>query len=77
MPASFAKDAGTLTALTGTIERVLREQRVYVEHLFDYRDASKIALIRKYGQLLEEEYTGTGIFVKAYVPSEVYAMLDL
>ena len=72
-----AKDAGTLTALTGTIERILREQRVYVEHLFDYRDASKIALIRKYGQLLEEEYTDKGIFVKAYVPAEVYATLDL
>ena len=29
-------------------------------------------MIRKYGQLLEEEYQGNGIHVKAYVPMEIY-----
>ena len=30
-----------------------------------------IQLIRKYGQLLEEEYRGDGIFVRGYVPKEM------
>ena len=34
--------------------------------------AGKIQLIRKFGQLLSEEYTESGIAVKAYVPSEIY-----
>jgi GTP-binding protein HflX len=29
-------------------------------------------MIRKYGELLEEEYRGEGIFAKGYVPVEIY-----
>ena len=29
-------------------------------------------MIRKYGELLEEEYRDDGIYVKAFVPVEVY-----
>ena len=43
-----------------------------IEYTFPYKDAAKIQLIRKYGQLLEEEYLGDGIHVKAYVPMEIY-----
>ncbi len=32
---------------------------------FPIREAGKIQLIREYGQLLSEEYTDTGILVKA------------
>ncbi len=71
-----AKDRNSLRPLLETIEKVLREQKVFVEKLFDYKDAGKIAVIRKFGQLLEEEYTDEGIRVKAYVPSDVYAMLQ-
>lgn len=71
-----AKDRNSLAPLLDTIEKVLREQKVFVEKLFDYKDAGKIATIRKFGQLLEEEYTDEGIRVKAYVPSDVYAMLQ-
>lgn len=70
-----AKDQSSLTPLLDTVEKVLQEQKVFVEKLFDYKDAGKIATIRKYGQLLEEEYTDEGIRVKAYVPADVYAML--
>lgn len=71
-----ANDRNSLRPLLETIEKVLREQKVFVEKLFDYKDAGKIAVIRKFGQLLEEEYTDEGIRVKAYVPSDVYAMLQ-
>lgn len=71
-----AKNPATLTSLMDTVEKVLREQKVFVEKIFDYKDAGKISAIRKYGQLLSEEYTETGIHVKAYVPADVYAMLQ-
>ena len=34
-----------------------------------------IQTIRKYGQLLEEEYQEDGIAVKAYVPAELFGKL--
>lgn len=54
------------------LEDLLNEKNVLIERFYDYRDAGVISLIRKYGQLLEEEYRGDGIYVKAYVPMEIY-----
>lgn len=62
--------------LLGIIEKLIQEQNVLVETVFPYTDASKIQVIRKYGTLLEEEYRDTGIFVKAYVPKEVYLQIQ-
>lgn len=61
-----------LTELKDTIEEVLRESKIYIEKTYSYTEASKISLIRKYGQLLSEEYVAEGIEVKAYVPTEIY-----
>ena len=68
-----AKTGAGLTDLTDTMEAVLREQKVFLECLYEYRDAAKIQLIRKYGELLEEKYQEDGIFVRAYVPAELYS----
>ena len=46
-----------------------------MERLYSFADAGKIQLIRKSGELLEEEYVAEGIRVKAYVPKEIYGML--
>ena len=54
------------------LEELLNEKNVLIERFYDYKDAGLIQLIRKYGQLLEEEYLGDGIRVKAYVPMEIY-----
>ena len=61
-----------LTELKDTIEEVLRESKIYIEKTYSYTEASKISLIRKYGQLISEEYVVEGIEVKAYVPTEIY-----
>lgn len=61
-----------LTELKDTIEEVLRESKIYIEKTYSYTEASKISLIRKYGQLISEEYIAEGIEVKAYVPTEIY-----
>lgn len=61
-----------LDDLEARIEELLREQKAAIEHIFSYRDAAKIQLIRKYGELLSEEYLEEGISVKAYVPIQLY-----
>lgn len=67
-----AKHGEGLDKLQETIEEVLRGQKVYIEKMYSYAEAGKIQMIRKYGELLEEEYRGEGIFAKGYVPVEIY-----
>ena len=58
--------------LKNTIEDILQKQRVYLEHVFSYKDAGKIAVIRKFGEILSEEYIDEGISIKAYIPAEIF-----
>ena len=67
-----AKHGNGLEELKNIIEEILRDSKIYLEKVYGYDEAGKIAIIRKYGQLLSEEYTGEGISVKAYVPVEIY-----
>lgn len=71
---SAKKETGLLKLLD-TVEEVLRAQKVYFEQRLDYKDAGVINLIRKYGQLLKEEYTDQGIEVAAWVPQDIYGRL--
>ena len=61
-----------LAELKEMIEAVLRGQKVLIEQLYPYNEAAKLQLIRKYGELMAEEYREDGIFVSAYVPVSVY-----
>ncbi len=70
-----AKTGEGIEQLQKTLEIILRNQNVYLEHLFSYSEAGKIQNIRQYGELLEEEYQEGGIAVKAYVPAELFATL--
>lgn len=67
-----AKTGYGLEELQATIEEILRGQKVLVETVYPYAEAGKIQLIRKYGELLEEDYREDGIFVKGYVPADIY-----
>lgn len=71
-----AKNQVGLNEVQDAVEEIFRKSKVLIERVFDYRRAGDIAVIRKYGQLLEEEYRAEGIFVRAYVPKDVYAQLD-
>lgn len=67
--------AGTkegIPELLKTIEAVLRERKILIERLYSYQEAGKLQLIRRQGELLEEDYREDGIFVRAYVPAEIY-----
>lgn len=67
-----ARTGEGLEELQEVIEEVLRDQKVLVEEVYPYAEAGKIQLIRKYGELLEEEYREDGIYAKGYVPTEIY-----
>ncbi len=67
-----AKTGQGLDELKNIIGRVLRESRVYLDKVFGYDEAGKITVVRKYGQLLSEEYRPEGIAVTAYIPVEIY-----
>ena len=63
--------AGTgagLKELQEVLEEQLRNSRVQVEKLFPYAQAGDIQRIRRYGQVLEEEYREDGIYIKAWMP---------
>lgn len=67
-----AKTGEGIDGLKNTIEDILQKQRVYLEHVFSYKDAGKIAVIRKFGEILSEEYIDEGISIKAYIPAEIF-----
>lgn len=70
-----AKTGQGTDALCEVLETILRDDRIYLEKVYGYGEAGRIQSIRKYGELLEEEYQEEGILVKAYVPAELYGQL--
>ncbi len=70
-----AKKGSGLPELLEIISELLRESKVYVEKVISYAEGSKLALIRKYGELLAEEYVAEGTAIKAYVPKDLYGQL--
>lgn len=67
-----AKRGDGLEELKKVLEQFLDERQVLIERVYSYQEAGRIQLIRKYGRLLEEDYREEGIYVKAYVPMEIY-----
>lgn len=61
-----------LEDLKTVLEEILREDKQLLEGVFSYDQGNQIPLIRKYGELLEEEYRDNGIYVRAFVPVEMY-----
>ena len=57
-----------LDKIDDALEQALKEMRVYIEKVIPYSDGGEVNKIRKYGQLISEEYSENGILVKAYVP---------
>lgn len=70
-----AKTGQGLDELKGALLDIIRQDQIYVERLYDFSEAGKIQLIRKHGQLLEEEYVAEGIAVKAYVLKSIYGRI--
>lgn len=67
-----AKRQESLEELKELLEEVLLADQIYIERVFPYAEAGKLALIRGNGQILEEAYQEDGIAVKAYVSMQIY-----
>lgn len=70
-----ARTGQGLEELKAVLSEIIRKEQIYIERVFPFQDAGKLQLIRKQGQLLEEEYVPEGIAVRAYVPKEIYGKL--
>lgn len=67
-----AKEQQGLDQLQELLARLLLERQVLIERVYPYDKAGLIQMIRRHGRLLEEDYQTEGIYVKAYVPMELY-----
>lgn len=67
-----AKERQGLDQLQELLARLLLERQVLIERIYPYDKAGLIQMIRRHGRLLEEDYQTEGIYVKAYVPMELY-----
>ena len=72
-----AKTGEGLEELLSEIEKILLAGKLYIDRIYPYDKAGKIAVIREKGQLLTEEYLAEGIHVEAYVPMEIYGAIDV
>lgn len=72
-----ARNGHGIDELLGVIEELLREQKSYIRHIFPYSEAGAPGLIRKYGEVLTEEYLPEGILVEAYIPRALSGKLKL
>ena len=69
-----AREGMGLEKLKDAMARLLTRDHILIERLYRYQDeAGKAQLIRRFGRLLKEEYREDGIYVKAYVPQDLYA----
>ena len=69
------KDGRGIEELLALISDFLQESSLLIERVFKYDEAGSIAVIRKYGQLLEERYQEDGIYVRARIPRDIYARI--
>ena len=67
-------DSGRVSA---AIEKMLLQSQLYIERLYPYDQAGKIAIIRNKGTLISEEYKENGIEIRAYIPIEIYGAVDI
>lgn len=70
-----AKTGEGLEEFKELVDKILRQQRIYLEKLIPYKDSAKLALIRKHGELELEDYREDGIYIKAMVPTNIYDLL--
>lgn len=70
-----AKTGEGIDKLKELFEKIIRNRKILLEKTFNYNEVGKIKIIRKFGELLEEEYTDEGVKIRAYVPVEEYSNL--
>ena len=65
-----AKNGDGIENMLDVISEVIAEGKNLLDKVFGYDEASVVASVRKYGQIVEEEYRNEGIYIKALIPKE-------
>lgn len=65
-----AKYGEGIQQMLSTVSDVLKEDKILLEKVFSYEEGGKANQLRKYGQVLEEEYRAEGTYMKAYLDRE-------
>ena len=65
-----AKYGEGIQEMLSIVSDVLKENKVLLEKVFSYEEGNQVNKLRKYGQILEEEYRAEGTYVRAYVDRE-------
>lgn len=71
-----ARTGEGIPELTRLLEEVLAERQILLERLYPYAQAGDIQPVRRYGQILKEEYREDGIFIRACVPRELAGNME-
>ncbi len=65
-----------LEEVKNVLAEFLREDKILIERVIPYQEVGILQMVRKQGELLEESYKPEGIFIRAYVPMEVYGKME-
>lgn len=66
-----------LDVLLAKIEEMIRRLKPYIRTTISYADGQKIDFIRRYGQVVKEEYTENGTYIEAYLEEAYIRKLGL
>ena len=65
-----AKTGEGIEQMLTVISEVIAEGKKLLEKVFGYDEVGAVANVRKYGQVIEEDYRNDGIYIKALIPKE-------
>lgn len=65
-----AKDGTGLSEVLESVRKILLRSKVYLDAVYPYEEASKVAQIHQVGQVLKEEYLPEGVHISAMIPAE-------
>ncbi|TCK92355.1 GTP-binding protein HflX [Natranaerovirga hydrolytica] len=72
---SALKEEG-IAYLLEAIEDILKQQSKQIEKIIPYNEGNILNTIRTYGQIEVEEYKNEGVYIKAYLPVEIYEKVN-
>lgn len=65
-----AKTGQGIEQMLSAISEVIAEGKQLLDKVFGYDEVGAVSNVRKYGQVMEEEYRNEGIYIKALIPRE-------
>lgn len=65
-----AKTGQGIEQMLSAVSETIAEGKQLLDKVFGYDEAGAVSNVRKYGQVMEEDYRNEGIYIKALIPRE-------